>query len=131
MFVDASALVAILTDENDARHFAARLEISDVRCTSPAAIWETAINVSRILGLPVTDIEPVILQFLADMKIELVPIPPESAHLAIVAFHRFGKGRHPAHLNFGDCMAYACAKHYQLPLLFKGQDFALTDIEAA
>ena len=124
MFPDASAMVAILTDEADARALAAQM-------TSAAAVWETAINAARILGISLPEIEIEIQRFLAEMGIQVMPIPPQSAHLAIVAFDRFGKGRHPAQLNFGDCMAYACARHYQMPMMFKGQDFALTDIEVA
>ena len=59
------------------------------------------------------------------------PFEPETAALAIDAYARFGKGRHPAGLNFGDCFAYACARHFDVPLLYKGDDFALTDIRAA
>ncbi len=131
MFIDASALVAMLTGEDDARAFAARIQSSQDRITSPAAMWETVFNVSRILGIPIPDIEAEVQRFLSEMKIQVRPIPAEAAHLAIEAFHRFGKGRHPAQLNFGDCMAYACARHYGYPLLFKGNDFALTDIDAA
>ena len=131
MFVDASALVAMLTNEEDSRSLAAIVQTSEIRITSPAAIWEAVINCGRILGIPVPEMEQEVQSFLLAMKIRVVPIPPEAAHLAIAAFHRYGKGRHPAQLNFGDCMAYACARHYQVPLLFKGDDFAQTDIESA
>lgn len=69
--------------------------------------------------------------FLKLMDIEVVPIPPEAADLAIDDFERFGKGRDPAALNFGNCFAYACARHFRVPLLFKGEDFSQTDIEVA
>ena len=59
------------------------------------------------------------------------PVTAEQAHLARQAFHDFGKGRHPAGLNFGDCFAYALAKHTGEPLLFKGNDFKKTDIVSA
>jgi len=67
----------------------------------------------------------------ARMRIEVVPLTPGHATHARRAFRRFGKGRHPAQLNFGDCMAYALAKATGEPLLFKGDDFSKTDIEAA
>jgi ribonuclease VapC len=131
MFVDASALVAMLTNEDDARSLAARIQTSQSRITSPAAVWETVINCARILGISIPEMEIEVQTFLAELKIQNMPITPEAALLAIAAFQQYGKGRHPAQLNFGDCMAYACARHYGLPLLFKGGDFALTDIEAA
>ncbi|PSH67267.1 MULTISPECIES: type II toxin-antitoxin system VapC family toxin [Phyllobacterium] len=131
MFVDASAMVAMMTDEDDARNFAARLQASDNRMTSPSAVWETAINVARILGIGIAEAANAVQAFLTAMKIQLVSIPPEAAFIAIAAFDRFGKNRHPADLNFGDCFAYACARHYRLPLLYKGNDFSRTDIDAA
>ena len=67
---------------------------------------------------------------LALMGIEMIAVPPATARLALDAFERYGKGRHPARLNFGDCFAYACARHFGQPLMFKGSDFAQTDIEA-
>ena len=70
-------------------------------------------------------------QFIERGRIELVPVTPEQAHAARRAWRRFGKGNHPAGLNFGDCFAYALAETTGEPLLFKGRDFALTDIEAA
>ena len=131
MFIDASAMVAMMTNEDDARSLASRMQHANVRMTSPSAIWETAINVARILGISIPDVAAATRRFLVEMNIQLMPIPEQAAFLAISAFDQYGKGRHPARLNFGDCMAYACARHYQLPLLFKGENFSLTDIEAA
>jgi ribonuclease VapC len=65
------------------------------------------------------------------MEIRMVDVAPETARIALDAFDRYGKGRHPARLNFGDCFAYACARHLGEPLMFKGSDFPQTDIEAA
>ena len=69
--------------------------------------------------------------FLEEAEIELEPVTPEQAHAARRAWRRFGKGHHPAGLNFGDCFVYALAQATREPLLFKGQDFALTDVEVA
>ena len=69
--------------------------------------------------------------FLEEAEIELAPVTPYHAQAARRAWRRFGKGNHPAGLNFGDCFAYALAEATQEPFLFKGRDFALTDIEAA
>ena len=69
--------------------------------------------------------------FLEAAEIELVPVTPDQARAARQAWRRFGKGNHPAGLNFGDCFSYALAESAREPLLFKGEDFARTDIEAA
>lgn len=131
MFVDASALTAILTDEDDARLLYARLEAHPLRTTSPMAVWEAVLAVARRLKLDITDSEAAVEAFLKTFNIEVVAIHAEVRHEAIRAHVRYGKGRHPAALNFGDCFAYACARHARSPLLYKGDDFSRTDIEAA
>lgn len=131
MFIDASALTALMTDESDARELLARMQRSKTRITSPLALWETAIAVARILDLSIEEATEAVHEYVSLMQIDLVAVPPQTAATALQAFSRYGKGRHPARLNFGDCFAYACARHYQQPLMFKGADFPLTDIEAA
>jgi ribonuclease VapC len=131
MFIDASALTALLTDEDEARELLARLQQTTTRLTSPLAVWEAAIAVARTLNLPVAQAAEAAESYLALMEIAMAAVPPETARIALDAFDRYGKGRHPAKLNFGDCFAYACARHFGQPLLFKGGDFPLTDIEAA
>jgi ribonuclease VapC len=101
------------------------------RITSSLAIWETAVNVSKALGIKLEIVQADIERFLAEFKVGVVAIDPDMHELALGAFRRFGKGRHPAALNFGDCFAYACVRYHRAPLLFKGNDFTLTDIEAA
>ena len=131
MFIDASALTALLTDEDDARELLARLQQTKERTTSPLAVWEAAIAVARVLGLTVSETGEAVDDYLAMMEIDVVAVPPQTAKIALDAFERYGKGRHPARLNFGDCFAYACARHFGQPLMFKGADFPQTDIEAA
>lgn len=131
MFIDASALTAMLTNEDDARELLARLQRAQRRLTSPFAVWETTIAVARALGLSVGETADAVDEYLALMEIEMVAVPPETARIALTAFDRYGKGRHPARLNFGDCFSYACARHFGEPLMFKGADFPQTDIEAA
>ena len=131
MFIDASALTAMLTDENEARELLARVQRAKTRLTSPLAVWETAIAVARILNLPIADAAEAVESYLSLMEITAVPVPPEAAQIALNAFDRFGKGRHPARLNFGDCFAYACARHLGEPLMVKGGDVPQTAIEAA
>jgi len=131
MFVDASALTAMLTNEQDARELLARLQNASQRTTSPLAVWETVLAVARVLGLEVKDAEAAVEAFLALTTIAVQPVPAEARTIALDAFARFGKGRHPAALNFGDCFAYACARLGRVPLLYKGDDFPQTDIETA
>jgi ribonuclease VapC len=131
MFIDASALTALLTDEDEARELLARLQQTRTRLTSPLAVWEAAIAVARVLDLPISAAAEAVESYLVLMEIETVAVPPATARIALDAFDRFGKGRHPARLNFGDCFAYACARHLGQPLMFKGGDFPRTDIEAA
>ena len=131
MFIDASALTAMLVDERDARELLARIQNYPRRVTSPLAIWETVVAIARILGLEVDAAEAAVEDFLALTSVSVEPVPAEVRRLALDAFARFGKGRHPAALNFGDCFAYACAKQDGVPLLYKGEDFPQTDIEAA
>jgi ribonuclease VapC len=130
MFIDASALTALMTDEDDARELLARLQQARGRMTSPLAVWETAIAVARLLKMTVGEAQEAVSDYLELMEIELVAVPAEAAKIALDAFERYGKGRHPAQLNFGDCFAYACARLFNQPLMFKGSDFPKTDIEA-
>jgi len=131
MFVDASALTAMLTDESDARALLARMQNYTERTISPLAVWETVIAVARILELPVREAEAAVEDFLKLTGIAVAPVVAETRSLAIEAYERYGKSRHPASLNFGDCFAYACARHVGAPLLYKGDDFAQTDILSA
>jgi len=82
--------------------------------------------VARILGLSIGETTKAV-----DSYLDLRSVPPEVTRLALDAFERYGKGRHPARLNFEDPFAYACARHFGEPLMFKGADFPQTDIEAA
>lgn len=131
MFIDASALCAMITAETEAESLFTRLQSSEIRITSPLAIWETVVNLPRLSGISSEIAEDVVTKFLSLMAISVLPVEPEMAAASLDAYRRFGKGRHPAALNFGDCFAYACAKHRKMPLLFKGDDFSLTDIEKA
>ncbi|KMO32833.1 twitching motility protein PilT [Methylobacterium variabile] len=131
MVVDASALTAILAGEPDAAALVSRLQQARQRLTSPLAVWETTIAIARILDLQLPEAQQAVRDYLALASIQVVAVPPEAADGAVEAYDRYGKGRHPAKLNFGDCFAYACARTYRMPLLFKGNDFSLTDIPTA
>jgi ribonuclease VapC len=131
MVVDASALTAMLAEEVEGVEFMARMRRDRTRLTSPITVWETAVALARITGKSVPDAKRQLNEFLALTKIQTLPVPSQAAAIALEAFDRYGKGRHPAQLNMGDCFAYACARHFGEPLMFKGGDFPLTDVEPA
>src|ERR1700720_2721817 len=127
MIVDTSAVLAILKNEKDAAAFAEAIEANPECRMSEVNYVEAAIVLDR-------DPDPVVGRKLDALReraaITLVPLDERQAHLAREAWRDFGKGSgHPAKLNFGDCFAYALAKVTAEPLLFKGDDFARTDIE--
>jgi ribonuclease VapC len=127
MVIDTSALVAMLSDEPEAERFEALVEADPVRLMSTASYLETAIVVESRLGEAggrELDL------WLHRAAVDLVAVHPEQAHAARVAYRRYGKGRHVAGLNYGDCVAYALAKISGEPLLFKGDDFTRTDLVA-
>lgn len=132
MFVDASAIVAILTREPEADALADRLERARAPITSPVALFEAALGVCRKRHASVEEAEADVREFLDLARIRVVAITDKEATTALGAFARYGKGRgHPAQLNLGDCFAYAVAKNYRTALLFKGEDFDKTDIRGA
>lgn len=128
MVVDSSAIVAIARDEADARAFFERLDTSSLNLMSAGNLQETLIV---LIGMDVNDVEARVRRIIEECGITIVPVDATLAQLAADAFRRFGKGRHPARLNFGDCFAYALARARDLPLLFKGKDFSKTDIRDA
>ena len=131
MFVDASAIVAMMTNESDAESLSARLIAASSRATSSMALWEASIAYSRIFGLEPTAALREVEAYIRPLAVKIVSIEPAMTGAAVDAYQRFGKGRHPAGLNFGDCFAYACARQLNMPLLYKGNDFSQTDIDAA
>ncbi len=131
MFVDASAIIAIIADEHDGPALASRLESADRRYTSPIAIYETTLGMVRIRNGAIAAVRALIDDFINLLQIETIPITTEIGRAAIDAFERFGRGRHPAQLNMGDCFAYACARDLDVPLLSKGDDFPRTDVTVA
>lgn len=128
LFVDASALVAILNQEPEALLFLRQIEEARHAVTSPVAVFETVLAVMRINAWEAEAAQAFVAELLELLGIARESITPLMAGAAIAAFARFGKGRHPAALNLGDCFAYAAARTLGVPLLFKGDDFARTDI---
>jgi ribonuclease VapC len=132
MFVEISVVVAVLAREPDAGEFVSKIERTATALTAGHVLLEASMRLSAMLGVSPLEAEAAIHSMLAEADIEIVPITREIAHEAVVAFDRFGKGRgHEAQLNFGDCLSYACARHHNVPLLFKGTDFIATDIARA
>ena len=125
MVIDTSALVAMLGDEPEAERFEAAVEADHVRLMSTASYLETAIVIESRFGEPggrELDL------WIHRAAVDLVAVHPEQAEAARVAYRKYGKGRHRAGLNYGDCFSYALAKISAQPLLFKGDDFPHTDI---
>ena len=128
MIVDSSAVLAILFGERDAGHYEKTIAAALTCRMSAANLLETAIVVESPGGMAAGHELDV---FLERAGIELAPVTPQQVEAARRAWRRFGRGNHPARLNFGDCFAYALAEATGEPLLFKGKDFAQTDIEPA
>jgi len=128
MFLDASAMIGIIAMEEDAASLAGRLARARVRQTSAMAIFEATTGLARIANSPLGDALAVVNRFLTEIDATVVAIDRDIGIAAVEAFARFGKGRHPAGLNMGDCFAYACAKQLDVPLLCKGNDFPRSDV---
>ncbi len=131
MFLDASAIIAIIARESDAAALAGRLRQASEVHTSPIAIYEAVLGLARVGNTSIQEAEAVLERFLEEVQAQTISISAEVGRSAIVAFARFGKGHHPAGLNMGDCFSYACARELDIPLLFKGNDFPQTDIAIA
>lgn len=128
LFVDASAAVAILALEEDHAGLVEQLQNATSRIWSAIARWETFRGLSRAYYADQQEAERRIGEFEISNRIVLVPIAEREAHLALAAHLNFGRNNHPAQLNMGDCFAYACAKANGAKLLYKGNDFAKTDL---
>jgi ribonuclease VapC len=126
--IDSSALVAILRDEPERRPFIdAIMDHGEPSLSAPTYVEASMVMELRLGDRGCREIDTLI----GALRIAIVPFDRTQAEVAREAFRRFGKGRHRASLNIGDCFAYALAKALGAPLLFKGGDFALTDLKAA
>ncbi|MBV8331585.1 MAG: type II toxin-antitoxin system VapC family toxin [Candidatus Eremiobacteraeota bacterium] len=126
MIVDSSAIVAVVFQEPDYAKVAHALDRSEVAAIGAPTVTETGIVLGHRLGFRRLGL---LHRFLQEFDISIVPF--EEAHWteAVAAYEAFGRGRHPAALNFGDCLSYALAKVAGRPLLCVGNDFAKTDLE--
>jgi ribonuclease VapC len=128
IFVDSSAIVAILTADPDAAALAGKLAGDGERISAGHVILEASMRLASLFGLTPAAADELVTRLLREADISIVPITEDVGHTAVGAFDRYGRGRGAAgNLNFGDCLSYACAKAHGARLLFKGHDFVQTD----
>lgn len=125
MTIDTSAVVAIIKDEPEKSQFVSLIEGATRRIMSAVSVLEATMVLESQKG---NDASYDLDRFLRHTSIEIVPFDRDQLIEARIALRRYGKGRHPAGLNFGDCASYALAQWSGEPLLFKGSDFGLTDV---
>ena len=125
MILDSSAIVAVLLAEPGHEAVLERIKAASILACGAPTLLEAGMVLSSKLK---RDARPLLNEFLRDAEVEIVPFTGEHADVATSAFLRYGKGRHPAGLNFGDAMTYAIARVSGFPLLYLGDDFAKTDL---
>jgi ribonuclease VapC len=128
MVIDSSALIAILLNEPEAEQFKFAIDQASVRLISAGTVLEAAIVAQQRSGQAGTS---ELNRTLGRLPAQIVPFDLDQLVWARYALETYGRGRHPAKLNFGDCFTYALAKSTGEPLLFKGSDFSLTDLKSA
>jgi ribonuclease VapC len=128
VIVDSSAIVGVLLDEPDRARLVERIARAEVVAVAAPTVLEAGMVLSARLG---RDAIALLEGFLVAIDAVVIEFGPEHWPVALDAWSRFGRGRHPAALNFGDCIAYAAATVAGLPLLAKGDDFPQTDIQLA
>jgi ribonuclease VapC len=126
LIIDSSAIVAIFFRESGAEDLLAAIVASDFAGVGTPTAVETGLVLTAALGRDATES---LLRFFQESGIQILPFMDLHWQRAIDAYSRFGKGRHPASLNFGDCMTYATASVAGQPLLCRGDDFRKTDLE--
>ena len=126
MVIDSSAIIAILCNEPERYDFNRKIEADSRRLISAASVFETSIVLETRYG---EEAYRELDFFILKATIKIHPFDAEQLEIARRAYRQYGKGRHPASLNYGDCFSYALAKQTGEPLLFKGNDFSQTDIE--
>ncbi|MFJ6322240.1 MULTISPECIES: type II toxin-antitoxin system VapC family toxin [unclassified Rhizobium] len=130
MFIDACAIIAVLSDEPEASRVSDAIASGKNTFTSPVAVLEAVLGLARAdkYALAVSDVEPIVAEFLDERGIEVRNLPPasETTRLALSAAHRYRSGR--SGLNLGDCLHYACAKYFDVPILATADEFRQTDL---
>lgn len=128
ILVDASAIVAIMSGEPEADAFSDAIERHNDRCYCAVGAWEAARAIARTRTVGLRAASDAVASFAVEAALRMVDIGEAENRAAIDAHDRYGKGRHPARLNMGDCFAYACAVTNDAKLLYKGDDFSRTDL---
>ena len=128
MVIDSSALLAIHLQEPKYQVCLEKIVLASLAVIGAPTLLETTMVLTARAG---ANARTAISRSLGQLRIQVVPFTEEHFEIATDAFLRFGKGRHPAALNFGDCMSYAIAQASGLPLLYTGKDFAKTDVASA
>lgn len=129
MFVDSSALVAMIAPEPDGQEIASILDDAVDRRTSAIVVFETVLAIRRLRRATNAEVILLVQEFLQNAEVRIVDIDAGKYLSALQAFELYGKGTgHPARLNMGDCFSYAMAKSAGVPLLYKGDDFSHTDL---
>ena len=131
LFVDASALIAVMAGEPEAVDLADLIEADRVRLCSALSVWETVARLCRSYAFSVPASRGHVRRFLGAGNFQFVAIGEREFEIACDAYEQYRRGRHPSALNMGDCYANACAKANRARLLFKGNDFTITDIRPA
>ena len=126
MVIDTSVIAAILFGEDDAERFAEAIENDPTRLMSSGSVLETSLVIESELGQEGARELDLLLHTAA---IEIIAFTVDQLKVARHAFRKYGKARHPARLNYGDCFSYALSKTSGEPLLFKGNDFSKTDVD--
>jgi ribonuclease VapC len=125
MILDASAILAMILAEPGSAELIRRVGASPMIAVGAPTLVETAMVLSSRLR---RDARPLLNDFLREAEVEVIPFTRDHYEVAMDAFTRYGRGRHPAGLNFGDCLTYAVARISGMPLLFTGKDFSKTDL---
>ncbi len=128
VFIDASALIAIIQGEAEADLLSDRMSMARTRLCSALSIWETMSGLCRSYRYSVNVARADVQRYIASGQFRFAALGEPEYEIAADAYARFGKGRHPAGLNMGDCFSYACAKTNGARLLYKGEDFTRTDM---
>lgn len=131
MFVDASAIIAIVAQKESWETLGAKIAQGGKVYLSPLVIWESVAGLVHEARISFEDAEGLVDRFIEETNAQVITVSAAIGREALAASRQFGRGRHRAALNFGDCFAYGCARAYRLPLLFKGDDFPHTDITIA
>jgi ribonuclease VapC len=126
LFVETSAMMAILLQEPDWRELAERVRDSDEAFTSSVALLEATFGIRNERGLPISVAYSIVRDFIDAFGLMVVEISPAMIDAAVEGAEKYGSGRH--HLNLGDCISYAAAKFHNAAMLYTGKDFARTDL---